>query len=147
MSAKKKVIAPPNKNVSAVRKLIETKPGAVGGGLARFPAVTLYKVVGKMFAILTSSGTPNVILKCDPHLMDVLKHTYDGVGHRSHLDKRFWISVELDADVPLKEIGRMIDHSYDQVCEKLSKKEAAELEKLGGKKPTAAPKPKAKRAT
>jgi predicted DNA-binding protein (MmcQ/YjbR family) len=89
--------------------------------------VTLYKVMGKMFAILTDRGTPNVILKCDPHLVEVLRDTYAGVGHRSHLDRRFWISVDLGSDVPDAEVARLIGGSYALVCASLTRKQRAEL--------------------
>ena len=90
----------------------------------------IYKVMGKMFAILAVRGTPNVILKCDAHLAQVLRGHYQGVGHRSHLDRRFWISVDLDSDVPPSEIRRLVDHSYEQVCAGLTRKQKAELEAL-----------------
>ena len=94
------------------------------------PLVLIYKVMGKMFAILAVRGTPNVILKCDPHLAEVLRGQYQGIGHRSHLDRRFWISVDLDSDVPASEIERLVDHSYEQVCAGLTRKQKAELEAL-----------------
>ncbi len=106
-------------------------PGATSGGVAaprgRAPIAMIYKVMGKMFAIVGLGKTPHVILKCDPHLVDVLKETYAGVGHRSHLDPRHWISVELDADVPEAEIDRLVDQSYDLVCASLTRKQRAEL--------------------
>jgi len=83
---------------------LDATPGAVAEpltmGRASAPSVLLYKVMGKMFAILTIRGVENVILKCDPQLADVLREKYEGVGHRSHLDRRFWISVNLDAPRP-----------------------------------------------
>jgi len=87
----------------------------------------IYKVMGKMFAIVGLGKTEHVILKCDPHLVDVLKETYAGVGHRSHLDPRNWISVELHADVPGDEIDRLVDQSYDLVCETLTRRQRAAL--------------------
>jgi predicted DNA-binding protein (MmcQ/YjbR family) len=68
-----------------------------------------------------------VILKCDPTLASVLRKDYTGVGHRSHLDRRFWISVRLDADVPLKEIKGLVSLSYDLVCAKLTAKQKTAL--------------------
>jgi predicted DNA-binding protein (MmcQ/YjbR family) len=94
------------------------------------PLVLIYKVMGKMFAILSVRGTENVILKCDPHLAETLREQYAGVGHRSHLDRRFWISVDLDADVPSEEIERLAAHSYDLVRAGLTRKQNAELEAL-----------------
>ena len=72
-----------------------------------------------------------MILKCDPHLVEILKQQYAGVGHRSHLDRRFWISVNLEADVPAAEIERLAADSYDLVRAGLTRKQRAELEGLG----------------
>jgi predicted DNA-binding protein (MmcQ/YjbR family) len=80
-----------------------------------------------MFAILGIRKEPFVILKCDPHLAEVLREQYRGVGHRSHLDRRFWISVSLDADVPPEEVQRLAAHSYDLICASLTRKQKAEL--------------------
>ena len=113
-----------------LRAILEAKPGAVGAPLASARGVVLYKVMGKMFAILTTNKVESVILKCDPHLSVVLRDQYAGVGHRSHLDRRFWISVALDADVPPEEIERLAAHSYDLVCAKLTRKQKAELDAL-----------------
>ncbi|MGZ6015248.1 MAG: MmcQ/YjbR family DNA-binding protein [Phenylobacterium sp.] len=106
--------------------------GAEGSRLPSAPAVTLYKVMGKMFAILEDGKTQGVILKCDPHLAEVLREQYAGVGHRSHLDRRFWIFVDLGAasDVPAAEPARLIGHSYDLVADKLTRKQKAELAAL-----------------
>ena len=60
----------------------------------------------------------------------VLRGHYQGVGHRSHLDRRFWISVDLDSDVPPGEVRRLVDQSYDLVCAGLTRKQKAELAEL-----------------
>jgi len=116
---------------AAVQAWIETKPGAEGHAFTPRrnspPLVVIYKVMGKVFAILSVRGTPDVILKCDPTLATVLRKDYTGVGHRSHLDRRFWISVRLDADVPLKEIKGLVSLSYDLVCAKLTAKQKTAL--------------------
>jgi predicted DNA-binding protein (MmcQ/YjbR family) len=120
----------PRSQIEALRAVIEAQPGAVGEPLPRFPGVTIYKVMGKMFAILTDGRAQNVILKCDPHLAEVLREQYTGVGHRSHLDRRFWISVDIGADVPGDEIERLVGQSYDLVTDKLTRKQKAELSAL-----------------
>jgi predicted DNA-binding protein (MmcQ/YjbR family) len=101
------------------------QPMAASRGAA--PGVLLYKVMGKMFAILSVRGDPFVIVKSDPHIIDMLRAQYRGVGHRSHLDRRFWIAIALNADVPVKEIKRRIMHSYELVSSKLTRKQKAEL--------------------
>jgi predicted DNA-binding protein (MmcQ/YjbR family) len=118
--------------IEAARAAIEAMPGAEGSRLPSAPVVTLYKVMGKMFAILEDGKTQCVILNCDPHLAEVLREQYAGVGHRSHLDRRFWISVSLgaDSDVPAAETARLIAHSYDLVAAKLTRQQKAELTAL-----------------
>ena len=120
-----------SERTDAVRAAIEAMPRCEGSSLPSARGVTLYKVMGKMFAILEVAKITGVILKVDPHLMDVLKDQYAGVGHRSHLDRRFWLHVNFDADVPTEEIVRLVAHSYDQVRAGLTKKQRAELEAAG----------------
>lgn len=119
----------------ALQARLEALPGAVGEPMTasrgREPLVILYKVMGKMFAILAVRGSQNVIVKCDPHLAEILREQYAGVGHRSHLDRRFWISIDLDSDVPADEIVRLAEGSYRLICEGLTKKQRAELAALG----------------
>jgi predicted DNA-binding protein (MmcQ/YjbR family) len=120
-----------DKRRANVQAWIEAKPGAEGRpfspGKNSPPLVIIYKVMGKTFAILSVRGVEDVILKCDPLLVSTLREKYEGVGHRSHLDRRFWISVRLDADVPAKEIKRLVSISYDLVCDNLTAKQRAEL--------------------
>lgn len=121
---------------AALKAVLDAMPGAVAEPMAANrsksgePLVLLYKIMGKMFAILAVRKTENVILKCDPHLAEVLREQYAGVGHRSHLDRRFWIAVDLDSDVPPDEVERLVAASYDLVREGLTRKQRAELAQL-----------------
>ncbi len=125
---------PPGERTQALKAFLDSMPGAVGAPMTAstgtLPLVLIYKIMGKMFAILAVRGDENVILKCDPHLAEELKVQYAGIGHRSHLDRRFWISVGLNADVPTEEVERLVAHSYDLVCAGLTKKQKAELASL-----------------
>ena len=112
---------------AAVKARLLAKPGAVAEP-ARVQGVALYKVMGKMFAILSERTDANVSLKCDPHLAEILREQYAGVGHRYHLDRRHWISVSLGADVPEEEVLRLVDQSYDLVCASLTRKQRAALD-------------------
>jgi predicted DNA-binding protein (MmcQ/YjbR family) len=123
-----------------VKGWIEAKPGAERRPFTPRknspPLVVIYKVMGKMFAILSMRGVQDVILKCDPFLASALREDYKGVGHRSHLDRRFWISIRLDADVPMREIKRLVSMSYDLVIANLTAKQRSELAGLAPKKNT-----------
>jgi predicted DNA-binding protein (MmcQ/YjbR family) len=118
--------------LAAVRVALEARPGAAGAELPSAPGVALHKVMGKVFAILEVRKAQYLILKSDPHLAEILREQYEGVGHRSHLDRRFWICVDLQADVPPDEIVALIERSYDLVCAGLTRKQKAELAAMGG---------------
>jgi predicted DNA-binding protein (MmcQ/YjbR family) len=119
------------RRAAAVKGWVEAMPGAVAEPFSARktspPVAILYKVMDKIFAILSVRQIENVILKCDPHLVRMLRERYAGIGHRSHLDRRYWISVTLNADVPSKEIKRLVAQSYNLVCGKLSAKQKAEV--------------------
>ena len=126
------------RKTAALKTVLGAKPGATAQPMAAargsVPIVLIYKVMGKMFAILSVKGTENVILKCDPHLAESLRAQYEGIGHRSHLDRRFWISVDLDSDVPAAEVKRLVAHSYEQVRAKLTRKQQLELAALSAQR-------------
>ncbi len=116
-----------DQTIAIVKAALDAKPGAVAEP-ATVAGTSLYKVKGKMFAILATRGTANISLKCDPHLAEVLREQYAGVGHRYHLDRRHWISVTLDSDIPAPEIVRLVDQSYDLVRANLTRAQRAELD-------------------
>ena len=119
---------------TALMKLLESKPGIeikpMFAPRGKLPNVLIYKVMGKMFAILAIRGTEGVILKCDPEQVPLLHEQYEGIGHRSHLDRRFWISVKMNSDVPAKEINYLAQRSYELVCANLTAKQRAQLAEL-----------------
>ncbi len=119
------------KTTERLKALLAGHPGAVCAPLPSAPGVVIYKVMDKMFAILELRRLQAVILKCDPGRAEMLRAHYAGVGHRSHLDRRFWICVDLDSDVPAEEIDRLATHSYQLVRDKLTRKQKAELDALG----------------
>jgi len=116
---------------ATVRAAIEALAGATATPSAR--GVTMYKVMGKIFAILEIRKIRCVILKCDPHLAEVLGEQFAGVGHRSHLDRRFWICVDLEADVPVEQMVGLVSGSYALVREGLTRKQKAELDGADGR--------------
>lgn len=85
--------------------------------------VTVYKVRGKMFALLTTrNGIDQVNLKCDPHQAAGLRDIFPAVLPGYHMNKKHWNTVLLDGTVPEGEIQRMVDHSYRLVVAGLPKK-------------------------
>jgi predicted DNA-binding protein (MmcQ/YjbR family) len=123
-------------STAALKRVLDAMPGAVGSPMKASrgsePLVLIYKIMGKMFAILGVRAEPFVILKCDPFRAELLRETYQGVGHRSHLDPRYWIRVDLGADVPAREVEALAAHSWDQVAATLTRKQRDELAALDG---------------
>ncbi len=91
------------------------------------PGVFVYKIGGKMFAIIGDAKEPRVTLKCDPVLSEMLRGQYAAITPGYHTDKRHWITIRQDKDLPDAEITRLIAHAYDLVRGKLTKKAQAEL--------------------
>jgi len=90
------------------------------------PDIMVFKVMGKMFALLSASDPLTISLKCDPMWANVLREAYPAV--RPGWYKDLWNSVLVDGSIPHDELLEMIDHSYAQVVKKLKK---ADREKLG----------------
>ncbi|WBU88010.1 MmcQ/YjbR family DNA-binding protein [Cellulophaga omnivescoria] len=91
----------------------------------------VFKVVGKMFALLPLERLPPQInLKCNPELALELREKYDGaITPGFHMNKKHWNTILIERISPslLKEL---IDHSYNLVVSKLTKKQQTELAKL-----------------
>jgi predicted DNA-binding protein (MmcQ/YjbR family) len=87
------------------------------------PDTAVYKVGGKMFALIPASADPPTIsLKCDPEWAEVLRNAYDAVRPGYHLNKKHWNTVVLDGSVPDDELTELIEHSYTLVAESVQRK-------------------------
>lgn len=75
----------------------------------------VFKVAGKIFALVNLEGDLSINLKCDPALAIELRERYSSVTAGYHMNKKHWNTVMLDGSVADKEIFSWIDHSYDLV--------------------------------
>jgi predicted DNA-binding protein (MmcQ/YjbR family) len=95
------------------------------------PEALVYKVMGKMFALVAWEANPLTIsLKCDPDEALFLRDIYPAVRPGYHLNKKHWNTVTIDGSVPQKEFLRMIDDSYNLVVKGLTKSQRQALEAL-----------------
>ena len=95
------------------------------------PDALVYKVMGKMFALIGEGSAPlRISLKCDPDEALALRDMYTAVAPGYHLNKKHWNTVTADDTIPTDEIWRMIDHSYDLVVQGLTRKAQAQLASL-----------------
>ncbi|MFP4366304.1 MAG: MmcQ/YjbR family DNA-binding protein [Bacteroidales bacterium] len=86
-----------------------------------FDDVTLvFKVMGKIFALVGLDGDLSVNLKCDPAKALELRERYPAVQPGYHMNKKHWNTVYIDGSMKDDLIRRLIDHSYDMVVAGLS---------------------------
>jgi predicted DNA-binding protein (MmcQ/YjbR family) len=94
------------------------------------PGARVFKVMGKMFALIADeSDPPSINLKCDPMLAQILRENYKAVQPGYHMDKRHWNTVICDGSIDDEEITDMIDASYDLVVSGLPRKDRDALRK------------------
>ena len=79
------------------------------------PDVDVFKVGGKIFALLSPEAPGSVSLKCEPEWAVELRDLYGAVTPGYHLNKRHWNTVMLDGRVPDQMLESMVVHSYDRV--------------------------------
>lgn len=91
----------------------------------------VFKVMGKMFALVALERIPSQAnLKCDPEKSIELREEYDGeIIPGYHMSKLHWNTVML-GNLPPKLIVELVDHSYDLVVSKFTKKLKAEYDTL-----------------
>jgi len=85
--------------------------------------VIVYKVAGKIFMMMNFETPFQISVKCDPELAIELRERYYAVRPAFHMNNKHWNMIDVDGSVPVKEILKMIDHSYELVVSKLTKKE------------------------
>ena len=86
---------------------------------------------GKIFCFLgggPSDGRPVAIsIKADPDQVPALHRQYDAVSSPRYLNKRHWIAVQLDGDLPDEELQELIEDSHRLVRQTFSKRVQREI--------------------
>lgn len=91
----------------------------------------VYKVMGKMFAIVPLERFPSQVnLKCDPERALELRDTYDGIIMPAyHMSKTHWNTLFFE-QLPTKLLIELTEHSYELIVAKFTKKVRAQWENL-----------------
>lgn len=93
------------------------------------PDAAVYKVAGKMFALIpVGAEPPGISLKCDPVRAVMLRDTFPAITPAYHMNKRLWNGVRIDGTVPDDDVLDLIDHSYELVVASLTRKQRAQIE-------------------
>ena len=90
----------------------------------------VFKVGGKMFALLDIDNFSFANLKCDPGKSIELREQFNGIKPGYHMSKKHWNSVYKDSDVTDKLFNELIFHSYDLVFQSLTRKIKEEITTL-----------------
>ncbi len=90
----------------------------------------VFKVMGKMFALVGLEDGTKVNLKCDPEYAIELREKYMEIQPGWHMAKTNWNTVQLNGLLGEKMIRELIDHSYECVVKGMTKKMQKQLEDL-----------------
>lgn len=88
----------------------------------------VFCVADKWFCFVNIDVFDFCNLKCRPEHTEDLRDKYEGIRPGYHMNKRHWISVYFDSDVPDETIKELVKQSYDIVVASLSKKEKEALQ-------------------
>ncbi|TDQ16651.1 putative DNA-binding protein (MmcQ/YjbR family) [Algoriphagus boseongensis] len=86
------------------------------------PDVLVFRVGGKIFALMDLETFPYVNLKCDPERAVELREQYPGITPGYHMNKKLWNSVSTKGNVPDALILELAKHSYELIRDSLPKK-------------------------
>lgn len=88
----------------------------------------VFKVGGKLFALLDVDLFESVNLKCDPEKAIELRERFSGIIPGYHMNKKHWNTVKNQEDVSDDLLKELTVHSYELVFASLSKKVRDELQ-------------------
>ena len=112
----------------AVEALLATFKGAEAS-YPFGPEALVYKVMGKMYALVSQQeAVPRVTLKVNPPDGAALIDLYSAITPGYYMNKKHWISLSLNGEVPETLVQELAEKSYALVVAKLTKKERQQLE-------------------
>ena len=91
------------------------------------PEAAVFKVGGKIFALVAVDGSEYVTLKVEPDEGIALRAQHDFVREGYYMNKRHWITIDLGPDVTMSEVRELVESSHALVVSTLTKKLRVEL--------------------
>lgn len=92
----------------------------------RYQNLITFTVADKWFCLLDIENK-FCDVKCAPENVSELQEKYRGVQPAWHMNKTHWIKVDLDSDVPDREIENLVKQAYDLIVKSLTKSKRQEL--------------------
>ena len=90
----------------------------------------VFKVVDRMFALINLENPDRIFLKCEPEYAIELRDRYNGIEGAFHFNKKHWNQVYLESDVSDSQIKELIDHSYNEVIKKFTRRQKEQYNEL-----------------
>lgn len=89
--------------------------------------ILVFYVLDKWFCFVNAVAWDFCNLRCAPERIPELRERYEGIGPGWHMNKKHWISVRFDSDVPGELLKELVRQSYELATAHLTKKQRAEL--------------------
>jgi predicted DNA-binding protein (MmcQ/YjbR family) len=116
-------------NIEGFRKYCLAKEGVT----EEFPfdkTTLVFKVMGKMFALTDLEEFNSINLKVDPETGADLRERYEFVMPGYHMNKKHWITVQMEGQTPERLVLQWVDNSYALVVKGLTKSQRLRLKAL-----------------
>ncbi len=108
-------------NIETIREYCLSKK-AVTESLPFDNDTLVFKVGGKMFALLSLTENFGLNLKCNPDKAIELRELYADITPGYHMNKMHWNTLNLSGHIQNKLVFELIDHSYEIVKQSLTTK-------------------------
>jgi predicted DNA-binding protein (MmcQ/YjbR family) len=82
----------------------------------------VFKVFGKIFALVDDEDFSSINLKCDPTYAVELRERYAAIIPGYHMNHKHWNTIQFFDDVDDQLLKELINHSYQLVYSGLPKK-------------------------
>lgn len=89
-----------------------------------------FKVMGKLFALTDVNDFSSINLKVDPEMGIELRERYSSVIEGYHMNKKHWITVLMNGELPDRLVLQWVDNSYHLVVAGLTKSQKSALNLL-----------------
>lgn len=88
-----------------------------------FDETTLvFRIGGKIFAMMDLERTECFVLKCAPEYAIELRERYPEIAPAWHMNKKHWNQLNLFGSLPDELVCSLICHSYNEVVKKMPKR-------------------------
>jgi predicted DNA-binding protein (MmcQ/YjbR family) len=116
-------------NIETFREYCLSKKGS-SEALPFDENILVFKVLEKIFALTDLQQFESINLKCEPEKAVQLREQYTAVLPGYHMNKKHWNTILMNGSLPDSTIRQWVDHSYDCVVSKMTKKEKDLLRNL-----------------